>query len=150
MSRRLVRTAVPHAVLDLAAAQADVLEHLIVHRRKLPHVAADAQLIRDRRDQHDRRQTGVEDRRLALPRSVGVLCYLTRRPPQRAAYLSPVALYGPRPARGAWRATSSVLQREGSLDEPLDLRSAVHIRTARRLPDVVIPETTRQFPGKPD
>ena len=39
---------VPHAVLDLAAAHADVFEPVIVHRRKLPHVAADAQLIGDR------------------------------------------------------------------------------------------------------
>jgi hypothetical protein len=37
----------------------------------------------------------------------------------------------------------------GSLDEPVDLRPAVHIWTARKLPGVVIPETA-QFPGEPD
>jgi hypothetical protein len=41
-------SAVPHATLDLVAAHADVFEPVIVHRRKLPHVAADAQVIRDR------------------------------------------------------------------------------------------------------
>jgi hypothetical protein len=35
-------SAIPHAGLDLAAAQANVLEHVIVHRRELPHVPADA------------------------------------------------------------------------------------------------------------
>jgi hypothetical protein len=34
-------------MLDLAAAQADVFEPVIIHRRKLPHVAAGAQLIGD-------------------------------------------------------------------------------------------------------
>ena len=38
----------------------------------------------------------------------------------------------------------------GSLDEPVDLRAAVHIWTARKLPGVIIPETAAQFPGEPD
>ena len=65
-------TAVPHAVLDLAAAQADVFEHAIVHRRKLPRVATDAQFIANRGDQPRqvarRRQTEIKDRPLALSR----------------------------------------------------------------------------------
>jgi hypothetical protein len=32
----------------------------------------------------------------------------------------------------------------------VDLRAAVHIWTARKLPGVVIPETAAQFPGEPD
>ena len=68
-------SAVPHGRLDLAAAQADVLEHVIVHRRKLPHVAADAQLNGDRGDQPrqaagGRGRQSVEDRRLATSRGV--------------------------------------------------------------------------------
>lgn len=38
----------------------------------------------------------------------------------------------------------------GSLDAPLDLSSAIHIWTARKLPGVVIPDGARQFPGEPD
>jgi hypothetical protein len=38
----------------------------------------------------------------------------------------------------------------GSMDQPPDLRSAVHIWTARTLPGVVIPEAARRFPGEPD
>jgi hypothetical protein len=67
--------AVPYAVLDLAAAQADVLEHVIVHHRKLPQVAADAKLIGDRGDQPrqavgESRPKSVEHRRLAMSRGV--------------------------------------------------------------------------------
>jgi hypothetical protein len=38
-------------MLDLAAAHADILEPAIIHRRKLPHVPTDAQLIGDRCDE---------------------------------------------------------------------------------------------------
>jgi hypothetical protein len=34
----------------------------------------------------------------------------------------------------------------GSLDQPLDLRAAVHVWTSRKLPGVVIPEGAAQFP----
>ena len=67
-------SAVPHPVLDLAPAQADVFEHAIVHFRKPPHVAMDAQFMDNRGDQPRqvvrRRQTEVKDRPLALPRGV--------------------------------------------------------------------------------
>src|SRR5262249_19576494 len=57
-------TAVPHAVFDLAAAQADIFEHAIVHCSNLPHVAAGAQFSGNRGDQprraSRRRQTEVE------------------------------------------------------------------------------------------
>jgi hypothetical protein len=65
-------SAVPHVVLDLAAAQADVFEHAIVHCRKSPYAATDAQIIGNRGDQPrqvaPRRQTEVKDRPLALSR----------------------------------------------------------------------------------
>jgi len=38
----------------------------------------------------------------------------------------------------------------GSLDEPVDLTSAIHIWTSRKLPGVVVPDTARQYPGEPD
>ena len=38
----------------------------------------------------------------------------------------------------------------GSLDAPPDLRAAVHIWTARKLPGVLIPGTARQFAFEPD
>ena len=38
----------------------------------------------------------------------------------------------------------------GSLDEPVDLTSAVHIWTTRKLPGVVIPNGATEFPGEPD
>jgi hypothetical protein len=38
----------------------------------------------------------------------------------------------------------------GSLDEPPDLTSASHIWTQRKLPGVVIPDGTVQWPGEPD
>jgi hypothetical protein len=37
----------------------------------------------------------------------------------------------------------------GSLDVPLDLTSAIHIWTSRKLPGVVIPEGARQYPEEP-
>jgi hypothetical protein len=57
---------VPHAVLNLGAAQAEVFEHAIVHCRKPPYVATDAQFIGNRGDQPRqlvrRRQIEVKDR----------------------------------------------------------------------------------------
>ena len=38
----------------------------------------------------------------------------------------------------------------GSLDQPVDLASAFHIWTSRKLPDVVIPAGARQWPEEPD
>lgn len=37
----------------------------------------------------------------------------------------------------------------GSLDQPLDLRGAIHIWTSRRLPGVIIPDDAVQFPEEP-
>lgn len=37
----------------------------------------------------------------------------------------------------------------GSLDEPVDLRAAVHIWTSRMLPGIVLPEDAARFPGEP-
>lgn len=47
-------------------------------------------------------------------------------------------------------ATDTISVKGGSLDEPPDLRSAVQIWTARKLPGVVIPATAKQFPSEPD
>ena len=38
----------------------------------------------------------------------------------------------------------------GSLDQPVDLRGAIHIWTARMLPGVVLLEGAMTFPGEPD
>jgi hypothetical protein len=43
-------SAVPHTMLDFTAAHTDVFEPVIIHRRNPPHVASDAQLSYDRRD----------------------------------------------------------------------------------------------------
>ncbi len=37
----------------------------------------------------------------------------------------------------------------GSLDQPVDLGTAVHIWTSRKLPGVIIPADAMQFPGEP-
>jgi hypothetical protein len=37
----------------------------------------------------------------------------------------------------------------GSLDDPIDLQTATHIWTSRKLPGVVIPEGAAQFPKEP-
>ncbi len=52
-----------------------------------------------------------------------------------------------------WHATpvsDPVSVKGGSLDAPLDLSSAIHIWTARKLPGVIISDGARQFPGEPD
>ena len=38
----------------------------------------------------------------------------------------------------------------GSLDEPVDLATAIHIWTSRKLPGVIVPEGAAQFPEEPD
>lgn len=38
----------------------------------------------------------------------------------------------------------------GSLDEPLDLRAAIHIWTSRRLPGIAVPADAAQFPFEPE
>jgi len=48
------------------------------------------------------------------------------------------------------RASATLSVKGGSLDQPLDLRPAVHIWTSRMLPGIVLPERTTQFPGEPD
>jgi hypothetical protein len=47
-------------------------------------------------------------------------------------------------------ATETLSVKGGSLDEAPDLRPAVHIWTARRLPGVIIPADAARFPGEPD
>ena len=47
-------------------------------------------------------------------------------------------------------AAATISVKGGSLDEALDLRAAVHIWTARKLPGVLIPSTAARFPGEPD
>jgi hypothetical protein len=47
-------------------------------------------------------------------------------------------------------AAETISIKGGSLDEPVDLRSAVHIWTSRKLPGVVIPEGAAQFPAEPE
>jgi hypothetical protein len=47
-------------------------------------------------------------------------------------------------------ASETISVKGGSMDDPPDLRSAVHIWTARKLPGVVIPEAATQFAGEPD
>ncbi len=46
--------------------------------------------------------------------------------------------------------TETISVKGGSLDDPPDLRSAVHIWISRKLPGVIIPDAARQFPGEPD
>jgi hypothetical protein len=38
----------------------------------------------------------------------------------------------------------------GTFDHPVDLRRAIHIWTRRKLPGVIIPDETQQFPGEPE
>ena len=38
----------------------------------------------------------------------------------------------------------------GSLDDPPDVSSAIHIWTSRKLPGVTIPDGVQRFPGEPD
>lgn len=38
----------------------------------------------------------------------------------------------------------------GSFDEPVDLRSAMHIWTKQKLAGVIIPDDVVTFPGEPD
>jgi len=47
-------------------------------------------------------------------------------------------------------AAETISVKAGSLDAPVDLRSAVHIWTSRKLPGVVIPDDAAQFSGEPE
>ncbi|MDO9600064.1 MAG: GFA family protein [Azoarcus sp.] len=38
----------------------------------------------------------------------------------------------------------------GSLDDPVDLRTAIHIWTARMLPGIIVPHDAVRFPGEPE
>jgi len=44
----------------------------------------------------------------------------------------------------------SLSVKAGSLDEPVDFSTAIHIWTARKLPGFDIPEAAVQFPEEPD
>jgi hypothetical protein len=46
-------------------------------------------------------------------------------------------------------AAETISIKGGSLDEPVDLRPAVHIWTLRMLPGIILPEGAAQFPGEP-
>ncbi len=46
-------------------------------------------------------------------------------------------------------AIETVSVKGGSLDDPVDLRSAVHIWTSRVLPGIVLAEGVAQFSGEP-
>ena len=47
-------------------------------------------------------------------------------------------------------ASDTITIKAGSLDEPVDLSTAIHIWTSRKVPGMVIPDGTRQFPQEPD
>jgi hypothetical protein len=47
-------------------------------------------------------------------------------------------------------ASETISVKGGCLDEPPDLRPAVHIWVSRKLPGVIIPDAARQFAGEPD
>src|SRR5689334_15922901 len=46
--------------------------------------------------------------------------------------------------------TETVTVKAGSLDEPVDFSTAIHIWTSRKLPGLQIPQAARQFPKEPD
>jgi hypothetical protein len=46
-------------------------------------------------------------------------------------------------------AAETISVKGGSSDNPIDLRSAVHIWTSRMLPRIILPEGAVQFPGEP-
>ena len=45
--------------------------------------------------------------------------------------------------------TDTISVKGGSLDEPVDLRQAMHIWTSRMLPGIIMPQGARQFPEEP-
>ncbi len=47
-------------------------------------------------------------------------------------------------------ASHTLTLKAGSLDQPVDAETAIHIWTARKLPGIVIPPDARQFPGEPE
>jgi hypothetical protein len=47
------------------------------------------------------------------------------------------------------KGAETITVKGGSLDEPVDLRSAIHIWTSRKLPGVLIPEDATQHPEEP-
>jgi hypothetical protein len=47
-------------------------------------------------------------------------------------------------------AADPISVKDGSLDDPVDLGSAVHIWTSRMLPGVLVPEGAARFPGEPE
>ena len=56
---------------------------------------------------------------------------------------------GSRVWHGNKDADVSISIKGGSLDEPIDVSSAIHIWTARRLPGIVIPEHARAYSKEP-
>jgi hypothetical protein len=57
---------------------------------------------------------------------------------------------GTRIWHGSRDRTDTVSVKGGSLDGPLDLSTAVHIWTSRKLPGVIIPDGAKQFPEEPE
>ncbi|MDP9138416.1 MAG: GFA family protein [Pseudomonadota bacterium] len=45
--------------------------------------------------------------------------------------------------------SETITIKAGSLDTPIDVSSAIHIWTTRKLPGIVIPEGAQQFPEEP-
>ena len=45
--------------------------------------------------------------------------------------------------------TDTVTIKAGSLDEPVDFSTAIHIWTSRKLPGLVIPPDAEQYPEEP-
>lgn len=46
--------------------------------------------------------------------------------------------------------SETVTVKAGSLDDPVDMSTAIHIWTSRKLPGMTIPEGAPQFPEEPD
>jgi len=63
-------------------------------------------------------------------------------------YFCPVC--GSRVWHGDKEKNATISVKGGSLDAPVDVTSAAHIWTSRRLPGIVIPEHVRQFPREPE
>jgi hypothetical protein len=53
-----------------------------------------------------------------------------------------------------WHASSGFAEirsvKGGTLDDPPDLGSAIHIWTASKVPGIVVPQGAQSFPGEPD
>lgn len=45
--------------------------------------------------------------------------------------------------------TDTVTIKAGSLDQPIDFATAIHIWTSRKLPGLAVPQNAEQYPGEP-